>query len=548
MANVLVEKQSLIDTADAIRAKLGTQALIAPEDFDDRISEISGGKDYCTLTIASYTTTGAVDSVSQCTASFTDDDAFLEFAKSENMLSGGYDSTEGETLYEIYLSYNSYEGWYNNMGSNGTYYTTEMLANAGLSITLNQGATYGSVRITYNVTVDTSNTTQVSVTDSMEYASLGYLSTEYSHYGGGRYGYPVIFILNGGIELRSCIIGYEAGADVTEVPDCFLANCDNLASVDFTGVTKIGSYCMASCGNFNVPITFPSSVATVGGYFMYECSSFNQPITLPATITSLGTGFLGNCDSFNSSVTLLTTSPQLRYFLGSCSSFNQSITIPPTAVDVYEFLGQCSAFNQPITIPNGVKNVNSFLQGCSSFNQPITIPASVTLSNAFLTDCAAFNSTITISGGVTKIGNYFLQRCYAFNKSITIPNTVTTIDSYFLFSCTAFNSTISLPSSLTTIGTNFLQNVPAYNKDLTLPASITSIGAPMMYNCKAMVSTVYANCSADAISANTSSLATNDNTAACYTTGIKVGGTYGYAWRSKHANRTSSPYRKLIAA
>lgn len=43
MANVLVERNSLENTADAIREKLGTQELITPEDFGEKIGEISGG-------------------------------------------------------------------------------------------------------------------------------------------------------------------------------------------------------------------------------------------------------------------------------------------------------------------------------------------------------------------------------------------------------------------------------------------------------------------------------------------------------------------------
>lgn len=43
MANVLVERQSLVNAADAIREKLGTQELITPEDFGEKIGEISGG-------------------------------------------------------------------------------------------------------------------------------------------------------------------------------------------------------------------------------------------------------------------------------------------------------------------------------------------------------------------------------------------------------------------------------------------------------------------------------------------------------------------------
>lgn len=43
MANVFVEKQSLVNAADAIRTKLAYQDLIKPEDFATEISKIEGG-------------------------------------------------------------------------------------------------------------------------------------------------------------------------------------------------------------------------------------------------------------------------------------------------------------------------------------------------------------------------------------------------------------------------------------------------------------------------------------------------------------------------
>ncbi len=42
MANVLVERQSLEDTADAIRQKLGSTAPIKPRDFAANIAVIQG--------------------------------------------------------------------------------------------------------------------------------------------------------------------------------------------------------------------------------------------------------------------------------------------------------------------------------------------------------------------------------------------------------------------------------------------------------------------------------------------------------------------------
>lgn len=574
MANVLVEKQSLVDAANAIRTVKGTQALIAPEDFDTEILGLAPVKDYGTLTIANYTTTGEVTTASYCTATLTDADSFLSFLIEKGLLHCGFDTTAMRTEYGCTLNYTTSNGggWYdNNSGSSNGVYTSEQLTAAGLTVVKDTSYSYGTITVEYTVTIS-SPRTQIKITDSMDFASLGILSTKYEPYGGMMGGeYPPTFTVNGSTRLRSAIIGYVAGDDVSVIPDAFLTCCDNLESIDFTGVTEIKNYCLYYCGNFNGTITFPSSVTTIGDYFMSDCRSFNHPVIIPSTVTSFGTYFLTNCDSLNSTVTVQSSYPTLNYFLYGCNSFNQPFTIPQTVTNVYGLLGGCATFNQPLTIPNGVTNVSQLLASATSFNQPLTIPGSVTNTDYLLQRCSSFNSTLTFSEGITSLGTYILNTATVFNKPIVLPSSITSIGNYFLPSCPAFNSNITLPSGLKTIGNYFLSNNTVFNKpinlqsvesigtyflysctsfnqNITLPSTLTSIGTYFFYNTNAMTSTITANCNATVAATGNYMLATTSSSAACYTTGIKVGGTYGSAWRSQFANRTSSPYRKLIAA
>ena len=567
MANVLVEKQSLIDTADAIRAKLGTQALIAPEDFDDRISEISGGGDYGTVTIGALSYTSSVWDYSRCTVSITDADEFYEAALEKGWL---YVSTDGGDIVGQVDFQHSDNGWYVQDDYHTTY-TEADLSQMGLSVTLDAGETWANFGIRYVFSVDTTTTTQLGITEKVDFLSLGYLKTKFNPNGGGmgHSYYPSDFSVNGNRYLRIQIISYAAGTDIDEIPDCFLAESYNLASANITGATKIGSCFMYGCLSFDNTITIPSTVTEIGESFMSNCTAFDHPITFPASVAYIGDSCLDACESLNSTVSILGPVTQLRNFLSSCTSFNQSITIPNTVTYIDGFMTYCTSFNQPITIPSSVTEIKTFLNSCTAFNQPITIPNSVVSIYGFVTGCSIFNNPITIPSSVKTLKNsfynmdafnsavtfsegleyiyYVFYNCPVFNQAITLPSSMNEIGDYCLVNCPAFNSAIDFGGT-TKLGQSFMDRCSSFNRNITIPSTITTLNAySFMYRCHAMVSTVYVETSAT-VSANQFAFSTTSTSVPAYSTGIKVGGTYGATWRSTFVNRTSSPYRKLIAA
>lgn len=545
MANVLVEKQSLIDTADAIRAKLGTQALIAPEDFDDRISEISGGGgDYGTVTVCSYTYTSSVYDSSSCTVTINDADGLFENALEMGWLQVSTDS--GDIIGQVNFQYQS-DGWHP-QGDYDTNYTTAYLNQLGMTVALDSGATWAEFEIRFVFTFNTSDTAQLHITEKVDFLSLGYLNTKYNEYGGmGDRMVSGTFTFNDGLYLKAQIVSYASGTDVTKTPDCFLAGSYSLSSVSLAGVTEIGPYFLYGCGTFNSPITIPSTVTKIGSYFMSGCESFDQAITFPATTTEIGAGCLYNCAGLDSQVTVLGPVTSLDRFMNGCSAYNQPFAIPSTLTRINEFMTGCSAFNQPITIPNGVTEVVALLSGSDAFNQPIALPASVTRISSFPSRMNGLNSAVTFSEGLVEIGYGCFYMCSAFNKPISLPSTIEKIDSAFLYNSAVFNSTLNL-GSVKTIGNDFMSGCRAFNQDLTIPSTVTTISyANFMFNCNAMTSTVTVN-TGFTPSSNNYAMATQTATAACYTTGIKVGGTNGAAWRTAWPNKTTSPYRKLLAA
>lgn len=537
---------NLTAAKDAVVAKGGTVGDTGLAGLSTEIATIPmpGTYDYGTVTVCSYTYTGSVDSTSSCTVTITDADEFFETALEMGWLYVSTDS--GDIIGQVDFQYQS--GGWNTQGDYDTKYTAADLNQIGLTVALDSGATWANFTIRFVFTFNTSNTSQLNITEKVDFLSLGYLNTKYSEYGGmGDRMMSSTFTFNDSLYLKAQIVSYTAGADVTKTPDCFLAGSYNLSSVSLTGVTEVGPHFLDSCSEFNSPITIPSTVTKIGSYFMSGCESFDQAITFPATTTEIGSGCLYNCASLDSQVTVSGPVTSLDRFMNGCSAYNQPFTIPSTLTIINEFMTSCSAFNQPITIPNGVTEVVALLSGSDAFNQPIALPASVTRISSFPSRMNGLNSAVTFSEGLVEIGYGCFYMCSAFNKPISLPSTLEKIDSAFLYNSAVFNSTLNL-GSVKTIGNDFMSGCRAFNQNITIPSTVTTISyANFMFNCNAMTSTVTVNTSFTP-SSNNYAMATQSSSAACYTTGIKVGGTNGAAWRTAWPNKTSVPYRKLLSA
>lgn len=560
---------NLTAAKDAVVAKGGTVGDTGLAGLSTEIATIPMPVtyDYGTVILGATTVAGSVESSSNCTVTITDADGVLDYLLRNGLVYDNSDVSQDLLEYSFSASYSD-EGW----RESGNYNTFSLAAleAAGMSVTLATGATSANFTIAFDFTVSSANTTRTQITDKFDYYTLGYIALTYDRSGGYGQGPSLTwFTIDGDYYPRVSVIGYEAGVDSGRTPNYFLSGCRCLTSVDLTGVTEIGDCFMNNCESFNATLTIPSTVTSIGSYFLSYCSSFNQPITIPATVTSIGDYALSELSVFNSAVSILAPVRELRYFMHYAYAFNQPITIPSTVEDIHGFmeasqvfnqqvtipsgvkdagmfLAEAKAFNQPVTIPEGVTNLNNFLQNTSVFNQPITIPSTVENCTYFLTRNTVFNSTVTIASGAKKITNYFLTSCSAFNKPISLPSSVESIGQGFLSSCSSFNSTVTMPG-VKTIDTNFLSNCSSFNQDITIPATLTSIRSSFLWACTNMVHTVYVNTSYTPARDNYS-LSTNQNSAPMYTTGVKVGGTYGSNWRTAWPNRTSSPYRKLIAA
>lgn len=236
------------------------------------------------------------------------------------------------------------------------------------------------------------------------------------------------------------------------------------------------------------------------------------------------------------------------YFLQGQNQFNQLLSFPNIEVIGGYFLSGCTIFNQPINFGKKVNIGNYFLYNCVSFNNTIDYANIEKIGDGFLTSCTSYNQPVDLSS-FTTTPNSFLDRCTSFNQPLDLTG-ITTVGSYFLTQCTGFDNTIDL-TGVTKIGQYFLNGCTSYTKPLTMPSSLSgtnAVSSYFMYNCKNFVGPLVCEgpSSNSYLQSNNYILATNDATAPMYTTGITLTGTRKQIWKNRYADRTSSPYRKLI--
>lgn len=211
----------------------------------------------------------------------------------------------------------------------------------------------------------------------------------------------------------------------------------------------------------------------------------------------------------------------------------------------YGFLFGCTSFNQALNLSHIRHIGDQFLHGCTSFNQPLDLSGAESIGIQFLLGCSGFNSSIHLPN-ITSIGTSFLSSCTMFNQPLTLPDTLTDLGPSFLNNCTSFNQPIDL-SHIQRIGNSFMEGCSSFSQSLTIPSGVTSVGTRFMYNCNNFTGTLTCE-SGSGLSTSNQTLATQTNSAPMYATGVTLAGSNASDWKTKFADRTSSPYRKLIVS
>ena len=386
-------------------------------------------------------------------------------------------------------------------------------------------------------------------------------------------------------------------------PDKFLQSALNLVAIhsdyklkmysdgelqEVIPVDTIGNSFLNYCSNFNSQLNFckkdyaPASyeeklVFHIGHSFLNGCSALASPVCVWGSNSTVGLdfdvtvgyNFMNNCTHYTSQYDgnnfvydlykfILRRAVEIpKNFMSGCSAVTvifgfSGDNIPATkigegffratglttayvyATNLTHLMGafsNCSSLTS-ITIANSpeLQYIGMVGDGCSSLT-------SVTFTKALLkvTEVGAFcynaSSLATIRTGgsvgvflpnVAIIGNYFLSKLPAYNSPIDVVN-AKSIGDYFLLSSTTFNQDIAF-NKLYSVGGYFMNNCNAFTSTVNIGGSLASVFTQSNYT-----------------------LGTNTSSAALYTTGATVAGEDVNAFLTRFADRTSSPYRKLIS-
>lgn len=358
MANVLVEKQSLIDLADMLREKTGTSDPIKPEDFAAVAESIPSGPQPTPTPVDPEDPTdvqyGAVlyykntregqypTNISGGTLNGIDQDVLANFLEA-------YPGQQGAT----YFMYESYEGkwyWGTSASQQGYIYIPDNMFKqmTGIDFTRREGGDEMGMM---------EDRPQISIT-------------------------PAIVPADDVTEWAIC-------ADQSEVDQlCESMFQDKTYSI---GGETVHRCCIKRFVFGSVPTSIPSQ-------FLTE-SSVRTISPIPANITSIGYQALSYSPLFNSPIVLPATLQTVaeRCFMSN-PSFNSTITFPENGQIVFGDLAfsYLSSFNQPLVLRGIADAGTCFFESCSSFNSNINFTDSVqTLGRQVFWYCPSMTATVT---------------------------------------------------------------------------------------------------------------------------------------------------------
>jgi hypothetical protein len=320
---------------------------------------------------------------------------------------------------------------------------------------------------------------------------------------------------------------------MTAIPSYFFADCVNLKTFDWTGITSIGQYAFLNTGL--TAVTLPSSVTSVGDYAFQS-----SPLLVRADFSAVNiAAFSSYCIRYCSSLKVLilpttatTWSRSLTQSTGnppkSAADSLERIVIPAgmTTIDQL-FSYSTTAGPRPAnlvfevdpgnTVYETVLNGKGLVQKDGGAKTLLFCPSAagaVTIPEGIAIDRYAFAGTnvgsVTIPDSIASIPSYAFQGCRELT-SVTLGSGVTEIPTY-AFSTTPKLETITIPGNVKTIelrafdkagtegagftvvfeeGLTTISNEAFYGSGLvsiTSPASLTSIGTSSFYACERLIS------------------------------------------------------------
>ena len=473
MANrdVLINEDSIIDVADAVRTLTGTTIGYRVTDMPAAITRVSAageapvdGKSVIFIDYDGFVTNSYTAAEAQALTALPSNPSH------PGLISQGWNWT----LAQIKAYLTSYSNAIITVGQ--LYATSSGLTEIDIELEdANYKAPYLCFAVNGTCTVDWGDGSSNSTVTGTSNTSIKYTQHTYSSIGkytikidgpvvfyGDNVAYPSILRQRNAVTFHGrnygkCIKAVRLSTDVTIIGQYAFTTLYNLKYVTIPNtVTTINGHCFRQATGIKA-ITLPS-ITAINTYLVYECRSLRY-LSLPPTVTTTTTG---------------------DYAFGGCPTL-YSVAIPTGIVTISSHAFRYNHQLKSVTIPNTVTTINTY-----AFNQCYNL-SSLNITNTITTiGTYAFDSCYSLVNGIipsgfTAIGQNMFSNCFSL-ESTSIPSTVTTINAGAYQNCYNLES-VTLPNGLTYIG-NYGFDACWELVGITLPSTITSFGTYTFRNCK----------------------------------------------------------------
>ncbi len=203
----------------------------------------------------------------------------------------------------------------------------------------------------------------------------------------------------------------QTGGGESILPVVVARTISTIEASDLAGVTKIGTYAFAYCGNLT-KVTIPTGVTSIEAYAFYHPTYLTE-VNLPEGLLTIG---------------------ESAFEPASGQGRIKSLTLPSTltSIGARAFFEQVDITNA-LVIPDGVTEI-----GDDAFKGLYK------------------NTSLTLGENLVTIGARAFSGWNAL-KSLSIPNSVTIIGAYAFASCSS-NTGINIPENVVTLGGSAFSN------------------------------------------------------------------------------------------
>ena len=147
------------------------------------------------------------------------------------------------------------------------------------------------------------------------------------------------------------------------------------------GVTKIGSYCLASCNKFTGNLILPSTLETISGNAFYN-TKFTGNLTLPNGLKIIANNAFQYCSGFTGGLIIPDTVTRIDFnAFSSCSGLNGKLVLSSSLNKIDDHVFSDCKFTGVLIIPSSIQNIYDYAFDMNNFEGLVLLSDNLTVSS-----------------------------------------------------------------------------------------------------------------------------------------------------------------------